>query len=487
MWPGTNRTFRDRSSGGEWDVDRFNMQILQMVHAKYSREYRPFFAMLSTMYGNSKRGKEIREQIIWVNQVRSIIEACIFSGRVTGDQASALYELFDRIEERKQFFIDDVRNNQAMQQKMDKVTQSIGVSITDLNLTKEVLKTGVKQAKRKPKIDSGYRHSGAGERIRRIGEGMKIAALGPFSPIFDLVSDLTKTLASRMNRGRGVKESSAMSGIGMTGLSSPDFQAPRMPFEQGPFVSDPLFNFFNTKAYKAKWTKELLDRMKKAGQTISSHEGAAFGMKLLKYSAAAAALLVSIKNILSIMSVVKEAKEVGNKASVAGTELGKVIARRDAEVQQMGIEAVSEKRKRTPTQIIKESAKLENLRQQNLHDAAALREPIIAKVPGLRWITKKITGYERPKVQSVSELEKMYERKFNYTPPKIDTKRLDDIVKGASEEMKKMSKSVDKLSDSISKSNQVEIKPTGVGGLFDSADPLINQLSSGKLTLGGNR
>jgi len=503
MRPRTNRDIFGRFSSGEFDIDRSNMQILQMIHAKYSREYLPFFAMLSTMYGSSKRGKEIREEVIWINQVRGIIEAAIFGGKVSGDQATELYDLFDKIEDRKQVFIDEVKQNQSLQQKMDKVQQTVGISTGDLNITKDMLKAGVKQAKKRDiGGDFRHKHPESSHRLRRIGEGIKVAALGPFSPVFDLVSDLSKMLASRLGRGENRRESRLMTSLGLHTMTGSGFQSPTPTMTPGanitpmsmpptpPLAMDPLFQFFNNKAYKAKWTRELLDRMKKAGQaSIDNGSLLRIGGGILKYTALIAGAVISIKQFVNLFGAAREAKEAGRKAVIAGTDLGKVIAQRDAEVQSIGLDAAAAKYKKTPQQVIKESAEREHIRQKTIDSGIKAQESTIARIGRLtpigaaaKAVANKVYG-NKPKVQSVEELQKQYERKFTVTPPKIDTKQLDEIVKGAIRKMEETSKSVDKLTERIG--NQNDAKPVSVGNPFDSADPLVTQLSSGKLTIGG--
>lgn len=503
---------RDRKKGkyiGDLNVDRFNMQILQVVHAKFSREYLPFFAMMATMYSNSsKRGKEIREQILWINHVRAIIDSVTFTGKITPEQTRMLYNLFDKIEDRKQGFLDDVRVNQSMQQKMDRAAQSVGVSVNDLNLTKGALKAGVKQARKKPVTDEGptRRRSGihSSDRIRRIGEGMKVAAFGPFTPLVDLAADINKLVSSWSVGRKDKKESRISSSLGARHVGMPAAAEPisplirdiptgfGMPTQRSP--QEDLFAFFNNKAYKAKWTKELLDRVGKIGRpmTAGGTLTGGDGTKLLKYAATIATSVASIKVVLDLFKVSREAKEAGRKAAIASTELGRSIKDKEQFIEQEGLQGAAERMHKTSDQVIRDLARMKQQQQKTESSAAKALEPPTSKVPWYVsppiWLVDKIArkaaGYRRPEVQSVEQIQKEYERKFKPTGVTLDPRAFDGITKNLSASMKSMEETMKKLMES-NRQSEYQIRPPSVGNPYDPSDPLINQLSAGQLTAGG--
>jgi hypothetical protein len=477
-----------------------NDTILHQIYASFRNEYIPFLTELSKAYQVGEVASDIDDTVLMVHDVMKKIVEIITIGKVGKKDASILYQSINDIEANKSRLMNRITEDEEFRSKVEEIYETTGISAKDLGITKEMLKAGVKQVKGKQvdnEFQSGFeqKHPKSSGKLKSVVEGMKVAGLGPFAPVLDIVGDVENWLRSKLIKPKE-KRGQSMPGSSMRGLPSRDrrFQQQTLPAPQpvervSPGInytegeSNSLFHFFNTRAYKAKWTKELLERMKGGKGTEPSSSG-----QLLKYALSTAAVVGGIaftgKKVYDLIKAIKEAKVSGGKAIESAQGLGKVIAVRDAEIigRPGGLEAASKKYNKTKKQLVEEATNREYTRQVGLAAGFAARENIVTRMEP--WLVGKITGYKRPKVESREQIRKDTERKFDYKPAKIDTAELDRIVKAAAEEMKKMGKSVDKLSDNVGKT-QTEVKPVSVGNPFDSADPWVTQLSTGKLTVGG--
>lgn len=489
-----------------YGVNANNDTILRQVYASFRNEYVPFLTELSKAYKVGEVSNDIDDIILMVRDVMKKILEIITLGKVGKKDASVLYQSIKDIEANKSRLMTRVINDEEFRSKVEEIYETTGISAKDLGITKEMLKAGVKQVKGKQvdnEFQSGFEqsHRKSYGGLKSVAEGMKVAGLGPFAPVLDIVGDVESWLRSKLIKPKE-KRGQSMPGLSMGGSPSRDrgFQQQTVPAPQpvervSPGInytedeSKSLFHFFNTRAYKAKWTKELLDRMKgKEGREPSS------GGKYLEYALLAAAVVYAIKKWWDyVQSKGKTAAQVGSRSVSEAAAAKEHQAVKTGYAQKIGLKNYADLAHTTPERVITELVKTDEALQRKVLSAERDKLGWVGKVRGMRWVSDKVRnvvdwaasgkvgmGKAIPKEQR----RKDYERKFDYKPTQVDTKELDRIVKAAAEEMKRMGKSVDKLSDNVSKT-QTEVKPVSVGNPFDSADPWVTQLSAGKLTVGG--
>jgi hypothetical protein len=276
-------------------VDQYSMKVLRALHAKYTRDYLSFFKSLSSMYGASPQKKEIDSALNLVQKVRGTIESILQNQTIGRDDAKVLYELTGQIEEKKDALMEQAAQVKALRAKLDKVQQEIGISAKDLNVTRQIVRKGVKQAigsQREGVMDFLSRTApGTLELGRRLARGTAETLAGPFAPILGMGYDVAKGavgvaggVRKKLMERQERKFASKLKAYSPTGDLENVVQARRAGasladiagtvgrgVSQTPQIKDrtgrgradvSLMEFWNKGAYRAKYTKELLSVLK---------------------------------------------------------------------------------------------------------------------------------------------------------------------------------------------------------------------------------
>lgn len=275
-------------------VDQYSMKVLRALHAKYTRDYLSFFKYLSSMYGASPQKREIDEAVTLVQKVRGTIESILQAQSIDRDDARVLYDLTGQIEEKKDALMEQAAQVRALRDRLDKVQREVGISSKDLNITRQIVRKGVKQAagsQREGAMDFLARTApGTLELGRRLTRGAAATLAGPFAPILGVGYDVARGAAGvaggirkkfqeRQERRftsklkaygpagnlEGVARARGM-GTSLTGIAGTVARETKRAMDledrSGKGRGCDLMGFWNKGAYRAKYTKELLGVLK---------------------------------------------------------------------------------------------------------------------------------------------------------------------------------------------------------------------------------
>lgn len=503
-------------------------RVLSILHRKYKYEYLPFFTEANKLYRSGKFGDKITESIESVKRIIRIIEIAISTGEIRKSDWKEIRELSSVVEDRKKEFFHQINESSLFREDIKEMEEQIGVSRKDLNLTKKSVSKALSRAikSRDSRPTRGYPKTR--EFVGGIKEGLKVAAFGPFTPLANIAGELaggtirsitggSRVLGSRMPVTHGSPEFGSMAHSGF-GSTSPIVGSDKIGYR----INDELFKFFNVRAYKARWTKELIDRLRvmsgvrKLGamgalslpdvDTVSKlfSNGLIGGFKA---AGAAGAFVFAGVQIYRAFDTWKKKEKARENLISATRGLGKTISDMEGRVSRMGLKSAAKAAGMSESDLIKEMAIDKRTHQESVRQIAATGEPITSKGPfkyipgmaGMDWLVRKIVGYKRPEVQPFHEIQADYWKKFGEIKEKrgkLDTGDLDQIVKNAASIMSgtdklakdlsngvdEFSRVVDRLNEGSSRQPQVKLPPSG--NQYDAADPLINSLSTGRLTIG---
>jgi len=515
-------------------VDQYNMQTLRALRIKLSRDYLAFFRSLSKLYGRSRRKREIDETIIRIRTAIAFLDNILIEGVLEKKDVKSLTGQLKELNEIRDYFLEQVENVDALREKTEKVRRETGISPKDLNITEKVIKIGVQQARKpvwrpstlerfKERMPRTYY---AGARILR---GAGAAAFGPFAPLASLallsagemlklpvtvVGALRKRKVESLRRelrpvigGLSTQRLRQMyaergAGLGVTGFGRLRAEVPRpQPVARRRKRTKeeqvaPLVYFFDRKAYRAKWTRELLSRFKrferkeKDAGLISSLLKGIGGLpgKFLKLSASIvpflgkAGLLASLgasigfttSRLYKLAGVVASLWDVKKQVRTGAVKIGKTVAQRKEAIREMGLEKYAEKTGRAPAAVLTNIIAME--------ERARLQEEYSKP-----WY-KRIFSKE-PELKTSQEIQKRLEElktEFGVRKQSPDAAASEAAGKQIVEEINKLSSAIKDLSQQVGRDKEVPaIKDTSIGNLYDSGDVLVNEHASGSLTLGG--
>ena len=193
----------ERSSFG---LGNFNTQTMQALHKKYYRDYLPFFQELSKLYKQGKNKNEIVETINLIKKIQTLLGDIIKEGSIEKDDADLLYSSVKKIEEKKLYFLEEVANVKALQEKIQKVEATTGISLEDLNVTKEVVEHGIRESRKKSEHPGSFlKRTAPTMHGMAVSGGQAVAAsmLGPFYGAVKGAYGLGKDV---LNIGKGLRE-----------------------------------------------------------------------------------------------------------------------------------------------------------------------------------------------------------------------------------------------------------------------------------------
>lgn len=285
-------------------IDKFNTQVLKALSVKLTRDYGEFFKNLSELYTKGAMKKRLMSTTSIVDKSISILNSMISSANVSKDEVEILMSNIDEINTDRDFYVEQSKENASLHKKIQKVEETTGVATSDLNVTRDIIKKGAAQTKRRTRegaIPFLQRTApGAMSLGAELGRGALGALGGPFAPIAEMAGTMVK---GAYGVGKGVREKIASHREqSLSGKLAPMVR--RMPssaFEQiagarkqGQSINKfggisrrsatqrkrskeelvmPLQYFFDKKAHKAKWTKEMSSRFKAIEKAIRRMKG----------------------------------------------------------------------------------------------------------------------------------------------------------------------------------------------------------------------
>jgi len=516
-------------------VDQYNMQILRALRTKLYRDYLTFFRSLLELYGKSKQRREINEAISKIKRSVAFLDSVLIEGELKKGDAEDLAAQLGELNELRDQFLEQVKNVRALSRRVEEVRRETGISLEDLSITKEVVKKGIQQARRpieKPSVlerlqEVAPRTYRAGARLLK---GAGVAAFGPFAPLVDLVFPLaTEMFKLPLAAGRALRrrreerfwrslrpvtgratlgeleqiqvERRMRPGV-LEGRESSFFAPGIGPSIPRPIKRSreeqvaPLMYFFDKKAYRAKWTKELLSRFKRFEKkergmgimsSLLSSVGALPG-RLLKLSAAIVPLVgkagllaglgasigFTINRVYKLGEVIASLRDVREQLGAGARKVGETVAQRKEAIREMGLEEYAKRTGRTSTGALVNILALEERARLQKYESLPWYKKIFTKKPELK------TTYEiRERLEELKT-----ELGIKGPPPGAAASAARE--KQIAEEINKLSGVIKDLSQQVGRDKEVPaIKDASLGNLYDSGDVLINEHASGSLTLEG--
>ena len=496
-------------------IDQHSMQSMKVLNKKFGRDYLKFFTELSSLYIAGKNKKEIDKTIRLIEKVQGLLNDVIEEGAISVPDSELLYNLVQQIEEQKKYFLEEVENVQALQEKVSKVEEGTGVSLEDLNVTREVAREGVRQARRREKESTTSFLKRTAPTAYGMGasavQALGVSTLGPFYGAakagLGLLKDAGGVRKSLSEKKESALEESLKTSLRPGGGMSPDFEGAQTARTQPPPVSDfrgtatktvslekqtePLREFFDKGAYKAQWTRELLNASKEKskgadgggllgglglGGLTASFKGLGAGLlPLIGKAGLLAALAVgvglSIKQFINLGGAVSEFSKAKKAQAEAARGLKQAAGQKLDAIKEMGLAEYAKKTGKTEKQVAMDVAYME---QQSELTASAAQ-------PWYKKTGQALGIIDRPKISSVQERTKeIQEMSAPRLKPGVVPEQPIPFEAG---QIQTLTETMKNLTDKIGQTQSEGIPGPRQGNRFDSGDTLIQNHANGDLTL----
>jgi len=511
------------------NVDDVGISMLTSLRIKLRRDYLRFFRELYVSYDGDDVKRELSNVIGKVNKSLNIIDGIVSSGIIYKDVVDEMLMEVDSINTIKDDFVKKADESKELRDKIEEVFVNTGVSIDDLNVTKETVGAAVRPvmsgSKRNMNRGGG---SPVGGKVLRTGKYAKELAkdisgslLGPYSDIVQSGIGVMADLLESPMRGRQ-DVGMPLGNVARGGAIAPTQGSSRSIEDDTKILS----YFFNTKAYKTRWTKELLDGVKAGGSKKSDGKIAELlselpGMAVLlgKVALTAGAIATGIVGLRSAMSLYKTAKEFGEIRKQHGEIASGAQSSVDwwkKEIKTQGIDVIAAKAGKSPRQIAMQVANMERMQREEEYKSKKWWQKGLSRIgraygkilPGKQEyppVSGDKSYYDRvgeiealgagnttamrtPAPTNITKEEASLTAMADAAAARMAAQRRSagpwaDEAKGPA--LDKLTKSMDDLSDSIKKDKEV----SGTGsrdnaGFHDSADPLVSLYGFGLLSIG---
>ena len=154
---------------------------------KLSRDYLTFFEDISGLYRGGKQKNELDAISVKIRQVIGLLDGILSSESIGKKDVENLSNQLLEINEDKDYFLKKVLEIKALNDRVNKVTKSTGLSVKDLNITENIVKGVVNQTRRAQKEHAGSFLSrsmpGTLGMLGGVGKGILSAAAGTFAPL----------------------------------------------------------------------------------------------------------------------------------------------------------------------------------------------------------------------------------------------------------------------------------------------------------------
>lgn len=500
--------------------DDVSSQILTILYNKYKYKYMPFFEALSKVYTSGEAMAEVESAIEAVKKIMSVIDVSLLQGKVTRSNRKEIRSLAAEIERARDFFLEQMKQSEAFREQISEIERETGVSASELNLTKKLVSKSVSRSV-KGKGPSGTK--GLGKTLEMFGglkEGLKVAAFGPFTPLADVAGELIGAAGKKIggldpgrsrSRGGGSQTGAGVAGAGSVvepggaGIAGAGLVV-------GPSgVSDGMFHFFNERAYKAKWTSNLIGKFGVSDKSDAKRGGIGLPgvglvselfsrglVKGFKAAAVAGAFAFAGREIYQAWEAWGERNRARDELVDTISGLNKGIKSMEGRIESTGLSAAAKASGMSESDLLRDLASSQRTLQEGRRQAAIMSEPMeilgplkhLPPVALVNWLDNQLSGYKRPEVQTIGEIESGYREKFKAIEGDDKYKIFLDEVKKQSAEL---GRGTDKLSGIMDELNRnfgayfvdtQQSKPTVPINQYDAADPLISSQASGGLITG---
>jgi len=496
-------------------ADLSSMQAFRALGVKLARDYLIFFRILEKAYPVGELGEEAKAALKLVISTLRLVERSIASGVPRKEDVEDIVANVDVLNAQRDFFVQRAEEDRDLKERIEQTEEETGVSPEALGITEKAIRRGARIERKRARRRASPRARGM-PRTRKLGaelgKGLGVAALGPFYRIAEMLSGPLLDiygLGRGMLRRRGerrLRESFRPTGypeeqgMGLGGILPKVFGYPEER-RVGP-QAEPLWQFFNKEAYRAKWTKELLQRIKELGRVQKEKGGllddlSAWLLPLVGKAGLFAALAVGVGWAVTKFNELKDVwgglEKVRKGRKEAAETLGQAAEMKLGAVREMGLSEYARKAGKSPRQVAMDIAGMEQ--REKLERWAGRpwwKRSIsgLAKISPVAAIAQQIIpGLKKPEIEPfyprVEEIERIGARvpvglaarvAAGYAPGAATNELIKGIL-GLSTEVKSLSNQIGP------RRTQPSIKEPGLGDPFDSADALLSEYTSGRLTL----
>jgi len=343
----------------EFGIGHKNWTALRAIQSKLIVQYRPLITRLHRRFSTGPMGDTLDELDSLVRRVLSVLRTTLESEHASkGDQQEILNSI-GRIEHLLKVVARHEKQDTDFAKGLQGVEQNLGVSLKELTISRGLAAKGFRGAGQTPR-GSGMRQ--VKNTLKRGYSDVLAAAssvAGPFAPY--LHAGL-KGLSSGIGGAFGGSEGKDFRGDQSLRANHPREQSG----ESQDFVAS-MRQFYNTDAYKARWTRELLDVLKsKVSATETTQKkgildtikdiglaGSAlqllpkpiqevmkslggFGTALIKYATIVGGFLWSAKEVYDLWKLLKEDQQGRAAANKTAFAVEDVIPKADEAIYNRG-------------------------------------------------------------------------------------------------------------------------------------------------------
>lgn len=511
-------------------IDKFNTQVLGALSIKLSRDYLGFFGSLSKLYTKGEQKKRLDSVVSRVKKSITLLDNMISVTTVSKEDVENLIDNIEGINESRDYFLDQAEQNKSLERKIQKVSEVTGVSPQDLNITKEIIQKGAAQVRRRTreKVVPFLKRTtpGAIGLGAELGRGAMAAAMGPFAPIAEMAGTVLKGMygiGAGIQEKRRLRQEERLTGRlapMARGLEPSVFERLKARRAGGPITAGfggiarrvpvrkpskeemvlPLTYFFDKKAHKTKWTKEILDRFKKMEKAIGRKDGGLLGglfgglrkgiLPLIAtiglLAGAIGSTIFAFSRLRKVWGVYTEVTEQQKEISAA---LKESIPKDIAAVERAGgLEAAAAKLGKTPFRHARDIAYRKVAAKKLEYAARPMWKKALGVLPAWTPVGAAarifVPGMVKPSTTIGQEAGQTYEELI--TKPRGGIQ----LGSGGNEEIKEgmqgVQKAVEQVNDTISRQQGPVVKGASLGDPFGSGDPLMVGWVLGQVTLEDN-
>ena len=242
----------------EFGIGNKSWATLRAIRNKLVVQYRPFIARLHLRFSKGPMGDVLDELDELVHSVLNVLHEVLDSGRASKDDQREILNSIGRIEHLLNILSKQEKQDTSFAQGLQEEEQGLGITLRDLTITRGFAAKGLRNARQ----TAGGRAIGRAQGVAKQGYSDILSAVssvaGPFAPAANLaLRGTSKVLGAGAQALFGERKSRR----GPRGSYRSDLSGNQNVGESQDFVQA-MRTFYDTDAYKARWTRELLDTLK---------------------------------------------------------------------------------------------------------------------------------------------------------------------------------------------------------------------------------
>lgn len=240
-------------------------RALALIRGRYTGDFKDFFTTLSQRYDKTKRAtaeiKRVSGVLSKINSLVELIDQILLSTDAlqAKEDGIRLAEMAVDLDSEFEFFTDASNITQTLSENLEDVADKSGVSLEDIKAAQAVFTRKTQEITKQPTKISRIKGG-----LKSIGQtALSVATLDLFGG-GQAVRDSAARRELRKQRMENIELGSAATNVGRE-ATEPEME-PEQEDESSRIskrspsgdLSGALFSFFNTGAYRAKWTSQLL-------------------------------------------------------------------------------------------------------------------------------------------------------------------------------------------------------------------------------------